>query len=29
MIRAFPLILIAVIAYNILVFGGATTGIFR
>ena len=26
MIRAFPLILIAVIAYNILVFGGATTG---
>jgi len=26
MMRAFPLILIAVIAYNVLVFGGATTG---
>ena len=26
MMRAFPLILIAVIAYNFLVFGGATTG---
>ena len=26
MLRAFPLIFIAVIAYNILVFGGATTG---
>ncbi len=26
MLRAFPLILIAVAAYNLLVFGGATTG---
>ena len=24
--RAFPMILIAVLAYNLLVFGGATTG---